>query len=158
MKHKNYFSVQQLRTRNLIKSVESISVIAAAIIINMLAPQLLIRYVYDPSTLIAPPPVFEYLPLVTYSIAVIYFLVAMTGNFLRERKARKLEREMILYSGCCSEANCKCGHENSDDDITDEELKELERIVDEALKPEKKTTKRKPAKKKAVKKRTKKTK
>ena len=138
MKHQTGYAIQQLRTKNLVKGVESLSAFVAAVVANMLIPQLLLKYIYDPTTLVAAPPVFEYLPLVTYTLALLYFVAAMIGTFRRERQAGKMEIEMNLSAGnCCSDSSC-CSDE---DDISEEELKELERIVDEALKPTKKTTK-----------------
>jgi len=158
MNYQNRFAVQQLRTKNLVKGIESLSGFVAAVVANMLIPQLLLKYIYDPTTLVAAPPVFEYLPLVTYGLALLYFVGAMFGNFKREQKARRIESELNLYSDECSGESCSDGSCCDEDEISDEELKELERIVDEALKPTKKKTKskKKTVKKKAVK--TKKTK
>ncbi len=148
MSHQNGFAVQQLRTQNLVKGVESLSGFVAAVIANMLIPQLLIKYVYDPTTLTVAPPIFEFLPLVTYGLALLYFVFAMVGNFMRERNARSMQKEMLL-SSCCTDgscANCK------DEEISETELKELEKIVDKALKPTKKATKKVAAKKSPAKK------
>ena len=142
MRHHTGFAIQQLRTQNLVKGIESLSGFVAAVVANMLIPQLLIKYVYDPTTLVAAPPIFEYLPLVTYGLALLYFVTSMFGNFQRERSARAMEKEMSLTSD----------DSYDEDDISEEELKELEKIVDEALKPKKKATKKVAAKKPAVKK------
>lgn len=151
MKHQSAFEVQQLRTKNLVKSLESLSGFVAAVIANMLIPQLLIKYVYDTTTLTVAPPIFEFLPIFTYGLALVYFLVAMIGNFVRERSARRIEKEISLCS-CCSEGSCS----NDEDDISEEELKELEKIVDKALMPTKKTSSKKVvAKKKNSSKKTK---
>lgn len=137
MNYKTEFSVQQLRTKNLNRVVTTLSVFVAAVIVNMLVPQLLIKYVYDPTKLVAAPPIFELLPLVTYSIALLYFFYAMLVNFVSSRKANSIESELSLYSNNCP----NCNDEN--DEISDSELKELEKIVDEALKPKKSASKRK---------------
>lgn len=144
MNYLTEFQIQQLRTKNLTAAVESIAVILGAVITNTLVPQLLLKYVYDPTVLLEAPPIFEYLPLVTYSLGLLYVLYSLGGNFVRNRKIRTLEQELMLTGGsCCSDGNC-C---HDDEEITEEELKELERIVDEALKPEKKTAKKKTASK-----------
>lgn len=158
MNHLNEFKIQQLRTKNLIAAVESVAMIMGAVIANMLIPQLLIKYVYDPAVLVEAPAIFEYLPLITYSIGFGYFVFAMVSNFMRNRKLRALEQELYLTGGsCCSDGTCCSDTDADEEEISDEELKELERIVDEALKPAKKTatkaTKKAPAKK-AVKKKT----
>jgi len=159
---KNYqteFTIQQLRTKNLVKAVESLSVFVAAVIANMLIPQLLIKYIYDPTKLVVAPPIFEYLPLFTYGLALLYFIFAMVGNFLRERNAKIMEKELSLSFGCTDghyNGSC-CDSDNDKDEISEKELKELEKIVDEALKPTKKTVKKTAKKtvKKTVKKKTK---
>ncbi|MCB9812821.1 MAG: hypothetical protein H6772_00300 [Pseudomonadales bacterium] len=158
MNNKNQFAVQQLRTKNLNKGVETISIFVAAVVANMLVPQLLIRYVYDPTLLTEAPPIFEYLPLVTYSIALAFFLYAMIGNLLREMKAKKMEIELSLYAGDCTCGDCTDGKCSKDDEISDDELKELEKIVDQALKPSKKSSTKKVTKKTTSRKSTKKTK
>ncbi|NCO12379.1 MAG: hypothetical protein COZ34_04355 [Candidatus Pacebacteria bacterium CG_4_10_14_3_um_filter_34_15] len=148
MSHQNGFAVQQLRTQNLVKGVESLSGFVAAVVANMLIPQLLIKYVYDPTTLTVAPPVFEYLPLVTYGLALLYFVFAMVGNFRRERSARTMQKEMSL-SSCCTDGSCA---DCKDEEISEKELKELEKIVDQALKPTKKATKKVAVKKSSAKK------
>ena len=134
--HRTGLAVQQLRIKNLTSVVSTLAVFVAAVVTNMLVPQLLIKYVYDPTTLVTAPPIFEYLPLVTYGVALLYFIRVALDNFVREGRAKKMEREFGL--GSCPEC--------SDDEISDEELKELEKIVDEALKPKRKVAKRKTVK------------
>jgi hypothetical protein len=135
------FKIQQLRTKNLTAAVESISVILGAVIANMLIPQLLIKYVYtDTAALVEAPAIFTMLPLITYSVALAFFVRSMVDNFLRSRKANVLEQELMLTNGCCG-GNCSSDHDSNEEEISDDELKELERIVDEALKPSKKTSK-----------------
>lgn len=135
MNYKTEFEIQQLRTKKLTRVVCTISVFVAAVIANMLVPQLLIKYVYDPTTLVEAPPIFEYFPLASYSLALLYFLYAMAINFSSEQKAKRMERELALYPCDCKEG-CNCSDE---DEISEDELKELEKIVDEALKPKKKS-------------------
>jgi len=147
MKYQTEFNIQQLRTKNLVKSVQALTGFVGAVVANMVIPQLLLKYIYDPTTLMEAPAIFELLPLVTYSLALIYFLYTLVSNFTSEREAKKLEREMNLYSN----------DEVDDGEITQEELKELEAIVEEALKPKKKTKKVAKKSKKTVSKKTKKT-
>jgi len=153
MNYLTEFKIQQLRTKNLTAGVESIAITMGAVVVNMLVPQLLIKYVYtDPSAFgLEAPAIFTVLPLITYSVAMAYFVYAMVGNFVRNNKAKSLEQELMLTDGCCSDGSCCSG--SDEEEISDDELKELERIVDEALKPAKKT---KAAKKTSTKKTAKK--
>jgi hypothetical protein len=140
------FEIQSLRTKNLTTAVESISVILGAVVFNMLAPQLLIKYYYDVTTLIETPPIFEMLPLVTYTIAVAFFFYAMVGNFLRGRRIKSLEQELILMGDdCCGSCDHHSDHSHDDEDISPEELQELEKIVEEAMKTKGKSKAKKSA-------------
>ncbi|GIK83832.1 MAG: hypothetical protein BroJett025_04540 [Patescibacteria group bacterium] len=161
MNYLTEFKIQQLRTKNMTAAVESIAVVIGAVVANMLVPQLLLKYVYtDTSALLEAPAIFTYFPLVTYSLALAYFLYAMVSNFVRCRKADNLEKEFVLTGGCCGDCGDGCcsdgDHTHGDDEeISEAELKELEKIVDEALKPkkaEKAASKKAPAKKKTAKK------
>jgi len=153
MNYLTEFQIQQLRTKNLTAAIESIAVVMGAVITNMLVPQLLIKYVYDPTTLTEAPAIFELLPLITYGIALAYFVYAMVGNFLRNKKANNLEQELLINgnSDCCADGTCSCNGDDQEE-ISDAELKELEKIVDEALKPKAKKTVAKSSKKKSSKK------
>lgn len=151
MNYLTEFKIQQLRTKNLTAAVESIAMVLGAVVINMLVPQLLLKYVYtDQTAFLEAPAIFTYLPLVTYAIAVGYFFYAMVGNFIRSRKAAILEQELSLTGGCCSGGSCNCT--DDDTEISEAELKELEKIVDEALKPGTKKTVQKSTKKKSTRK------
>lgn len=160
MNYLTEFKIQQLRTKNLTAATESIAMVVGAVVANMLVPQLLLKYVYtDTSALLEAPAIFTYFPLVTYTLAVVFFIYAMVGNFLRSRKASVLEQELYLSGDCCSDGccdggDCNCGHDHGDEEISDAELKELEKIVDEALKPKKEMAKKtaKASKKKSAKK------
>lgn len=125
-----------------------------SVIANMIIPQLLLKYVYDANTLTVAPPIFEYLPLITYGISTAYFLYVLVANFLRERKIVLLEKEAALTHGGCGNCNCSADGaccSDTDEAVSQEELMELERIVDEALqtkKPSKQTTKKSKSSKK----------
>jgi hypothetical protein len=156
MNYLSEFKIQQLRTKNLTLAVESISVVLGAVIANMLVPQLLIKYVYtDTSALLEAPAIFSLLPLVTYSIALAFIVFALVTNFMRSRKANVLEQELMLMDDCCGSEG-SCCNDSDEEEISDKELQELERIVDEALKPSKKksTKTASKSKKKSVKKTT----
>lgn len=159
MNYLTEFKIQQLRTKNLTAATESIAMVVGAVVANMLVPQLLLKYVYtDTSALLEAPAIFTYFPLVTYTVALVYFVYVMVGNFLRNRKAALLEQELYLSGDCCSDGcctggDCNCGHDHGNEEISDAELKELEKIVDEALKPKKDSAKKST---KAVKKKAKK--
>jgi hypothetical protein len=152
MNYLTEFNIQQLRTKNLTAAVESVAIVLGAVVANMLVPQLLLKYVYtDTTQLLEAPAIFTYFPLITYSLALGYFIYAMGSNFMRNRQANVLAKELELSGGSY------CGHCMPDDEVTEEEMKELEKIVDKALKPAtKKTTKK--STKKAVKKTVKKSK
>ena len=142
MNHITQNKIENLRSKSLFSSMNAISVFIGAVIANMIAPQLLLKYVYDANTLTEAPPIFEYLPLVTYSLAMVYFVFAVVTNYMRERKISLLEKELSIASmpGCCG-GDCCNGDDsccsNEDAMVSEAELAELEKIVDEALQPKK---------------------
>ncbi|MCA9369493.1 MAG: hypothetical protein H6773_01280 [Pseudomonadales bacterium] len=143
-----------LRMQNLTRAVQSIMLFAAAIFANAFLPQLIITYMYTQEellTLTEQPMILEVLPVVTFAIAAGYFVYTVFANMMNNKNAKVLKQELALGGGCC-DGNCSCGEE----DLSDAELKELEAIVEEALKPAKKSKSasaaKKPAKKKTAKK------
>lgn len=144
-----------LRMQNLIRSVQSIMVFAAAIFANAFLPQLIITYMYTQEellTLTAQPKVLEMLPMVSFAIAAVYFLYVVFANVMNNKKASTLKQEIALGGGCCGGDCCSV---DEGEELTEAELKELEAIVEEALKPKKKTAKKttkKSTKKKSTKK------
>lgn len=136
----------QLRTQSLIKTVEAILVLFAAIFVTAILPSLLIQYVYAGQALFEQPAVLQYIPVVSFVIGIGYFLYAMVGNLLREGKAKRLELEAEAMG------DCDCGHH---DHMHDEDLAELEAMIEaaesEAKAETKKTGARKTAKKAAKK-------
>lgn len=135
------FKIQQLRTKNLVMAVQSIAVAVGAIIIAMILPQLIVRYILAEESLFEYSAQLEYIPVVAYSFATLYFLYAMLTNFLRERKAAQLEK--TLEEECCGCSDQACGCEDGCcDEISEEELAKLEEIVNETVKPSKKSNKK----------------
>ncbi|HYD35491.1 MAG TPA: hypothetical protein VD999_05465 [Vitreimonas sp.] len=107
-----HFKVEQLRQKSLLKTVESVAVFFFSIFVTAFLPNLLIRYVYANQQLFEQPKLLEYIPTVSFVLAVAYFLFAMIGNLLREMKAQKLEKEAESMVGCDCE-DCDCGSHDS---------------------------------------------
>ncbi|NCN50990.1 MAG: hypothetical protein GW762_03770 [Candidatus Pacebacteria bacterium] len=143
----HHSELTDLRMQNLTRSVQSIMVFAAAIFANAFLPQLIITYMYTQEellTLTEQPKILELLPIATFAISAIYFLYVVFTSIMNNRKAAVLKQEMSL-GGCCGNGCC-----DTDEELSDSELKELESIVEEALKP-KKSTKKSSVKKSAKK-------
>lgn len=137
MKHYQKFQIQQLRAKNLAKTLETIAAYLAALFITALLPSLLVRYLYSSDQLMAEQPVLlEYIPVITFVFAVGYMIYAIIGNFRRERLAKRLETELeamvVDGDGCCGGGRRQ--DRASSADISAEEMRELESIVDNALK------------------------
>jgi len=85
------FQAQQLRLKNIWKSVEFLGVVVMIVFVNGLLPQLLIQYVYASQELMETPKALELIPLISFIIGVMMFLYVMIGNLRREAQARSLE-------------------------------------------------------------------
>ncbi len=128
--------IQNLRAKNSQTLLEAITITIVALVINSMLPLILVKYVYAGKQLLQAPPIFDYIAVTSFAVTIIYFLYAFVANFKREKEIAKLMEELELG--------------DVDELLTDEELKELENIVDEAL--NKKATKKKAAKTKTAKK------
>lgn len=135
------FKIQQLRTKNLVMAVQSIAVAVGAIIIAMILPQLIVRYILTEESIFQYSAQLEYIPVVAYSFATLYFLYSMFTNFMRERKAAQLEKTLDEECSGCSDEACGC-EDGCCDEISEEELAKLEEIVNETVKPAKKSNKK----------------
>lgn len=130
------FEAMQLRALNTQKAIESVVVSLVSLFVISFAPQLLVEYFYGQEMLMAgeQPALLKYIPIAGFAIVVLYGLNVLIGNFVRGRRIKTLVDDMKL----AEELETMPG--TSDD----EELKELEQMVDEAL-----AKKSVPAKKKA---------
>lgn len=130
MNHYTQFKIEQLRAKNLARLMESILAFLGALFVTALLPSILVRYVYSPEQLMQQPPaLLEYIPIASFAVAFGYLVFAAVGNMKREKTARELEKQLELTGGHMG-CECDCGDH---DMVSDEELKELEAIVDEAL-------------------------
>ena len=134
------FNIQDLRTTSIQQSIESIFVVMSSLFITALLPSLLVRYVYQNSQLLAQPKSLEYIPVAAFVISTISIIATVVGNAMRYNKIKQSQVSLKMLQSI-----------DADDLGTSEsELKELERIVDSALKtktPSAKKTVRPSAKK-----------
>lgn len=136
LRHKS----QQLRTQSLIKTVEAVLVLFAAIFVTALLPSLLIQYVYSGQALFEQPAALQYIPVISFIVGIGYFIYAMVGNVLREGRARRFDMEAeAMHDECCG--NC----------MHDGDMAELEAMIDEAEASAKAETKTNTARKTAKK-------
>jgi hypothetical protein len=119
------FTIQQLRMENSTKVQESIMVFIAALFVTAILPSLLIQFVYSQEDLFAQPQLVMYIPVASFLVAMAYFLYVVIGNWRRSQKARQLEGQLSASPA---------GQMDSDH-LSDTEMKELEELVDQALKP-----------------------
>lgn len=139
------FQINSLRSVNLQRTLEAIMVFIAALFVSALLPSLLLQYLYANQQLTKAPLILEHMSAVTFAIAIGYLLFVIFGIITRGKKISQLERELAIMV------------DSSTEQLPDEaELKELEALVDEALKnskrktrTSKKTTKRKTTSKKS---------
>lgn len=89
------FMIEQLRQKNLQKSVESVAVFIACFFGLVILPSLLVQYVYAGQQLLEQPMLLEYMPVVIFALGAGYFLFTVFGNMRREMEAKKLEKELF---------------------------------------------------------------
>lgn len=141
---KTHTKIQHILLTNQQKNTESIMVFVAALFTYSLLPQLLFRYLYAEQPLTEVPAVLEYIPVITFAVAMLHFFYVVAGTIARNRKVTQLQK--------AAHDDCGCGGACGDmDDVSmenmldPEELAELEKIVDEVLdapkKKKQKTTK-----------------
>src|SRR5260221_499130 len=94
MSMSNQFEISQLRQQNVVKMIESIAVFVFALFVTAFLPQLLFKYFYANQQLTEQPALFDYIQVGSFLVGVLYFLYAAAGNYKRNMKIRKLEREM----------------------------------------------------------------
>lgn len=116
------FQIQQLRSLNQQKLLEAIVVLFTAIFVTALLPSLLLEYLYTDQVLTEAPPLLRYLPLACFALGILYDVYVFASNMSRSNKIAELERSMMM-----SESPVM------DDVADDEELKELEALVDQAI-------------------------
>jgi len=111
----------ELRVANIYMILVSLLLFMAALFSTAILPQILLRYLYAGQKLTAEPKLLEMIPLVSFGIATLYFLYALVVTTLREMKIKRMKTN-------------DCQHDRETDaDLSDSELAELEAIVDEAI-------------------------
>ncbi len=135
--------ISHLRQRSMVVTLEAVLVLFGALLAIAVLPTLLLRYFYDTTTLMESPAVLEYIPVVAFVLATVYFLRALIGNMRREKEVSQLmielENDDCCGAGCCSDKDGEA------DEDWDEDLKELEDLLAEVEaeeKSEKKSTKK----------------
>lgn len=145
--------IKHLYAQSVLSTLQAILVFIAALFSTALLPSLVLRYLYPEPDFLTPPPVIEYIPVVSFAISASYFLYVIATNMRRGMTIKKLQKDAELEALTCGDcANCGCGDAHTDN-IDMHELQELEAMVDAALEAKptnktKKTTRRKKTTKK----------
>lgn len=141
--------IAQEQREKIVAAVESAAVTLFGVVTGALLPQMVYQYMLTSGELIEPPAILTYIPHIGYGLAVIFFVNALVGNYLRSRriKAYSAELQMMSYMDDCDCEDCQ-------PKVEEEETASLAKALSKADSK----TKKAPAKKKAVtKKSTKKT-
>lgn len=119
------FEVMQLRALSTQRAVESLSVALISLFVISFSPQLLVQYFYGQEALMTgeQPALLTYIPIAGFAIVVLFGLYALIGNIVRGKRIKFLLDDMKLADEL----------QNMPSSSDDAELKELERMVDEAL-------------------------
>lgn len=92
------FVINQLRTKNVWKELELISVLVMIIFVSSLLPTLLLRYVYTDPTMMETPAIFEVIPVFSFVLGAAMFIYVVVSNLMREMRAMKLEKALEMDS------------------------------------------------------------
>lgn len=93
------FQIEQLRTKNLQKTMEALFILVAALFVSALLPSLMVRYVYAGQQLMEEPRALQFIPVAAFIIGVGYSIYVIVTNLMREMKASRLEMEMLRTDG-----------------------------------------------------------
>jgi len=101
------FKISQLRQDKVVYATEAIAVFIFCLFVSLFLPNLLLRYVYTDPNMAQVPKIFEYIPVATFAVGVIYFLYAMISNFIRFGQVKKLEKELDQLVAAHGDHNCE---------------------------------------------------
>lgn len=133
--HHLEFKIDQMRKDKMILILETISIFILALFVTAFLPQLLFQFVFANQQLTAEPPVIQYIPVVSFAAAILYFIYATVMVMMKKMKINQLEKEISMmmidgsYDDCCG-GNCDCGHDHGHDhdhshhDWMDEDMEE----------------------------------
>jgi hypothetical protein len=122
------FQIDQLRKDKMIVVIEAIAIQVFALFVSAYLPQILLRYYYAGQQLFEEPALLTYIPVVSFGIGTAFVVYALVSNFMRWRKIKSLEEEMMFLGDSCCGGDC-----GSETDTNWDELDELDRIVEEAI-------------------------
>lgn len=121
MQSATQFKIQGLRQQSQGAMVEALAIMMFALFLTAFLPQILIRFLYADQQLMSEPMLLQYIPIATFVLGVLGFLMAFFGNWRRRGEIRRLEKELSSMSmmDCCSgcddacacddHGNCECG-------------------------------------------------
>ncbi len=117
--------IKSLKIDSTQKVMEAIMVTFVALFTMAVLPSLLVQYVYADQGLVEPPALLEYIPVACFAVSILYALYVIFTNMKRASKVRQLEQDLYFMAG---------SDDTIDSSMTDDtELKELEKMVDEAM-------------------------
>jgi hypothetical protein len=88
------FMIDQLRKDKMIFSLESIKVSVVMMLSAVFLPELVYRVMYMRPDIQIDPEMLSWIPVITYAIALLYFLFSASGNIARWSKIRQLEQSL----------------------------------------------------------------
>jgi hypothetical protein len=89
------FQIEQLRAKNMYKTMEALFILVAALFVSALLPSLMVRYVYANQQLFEEPLALQIVPLVAFVIGIGEAIFVLVTNFRREMKANRMEAELV---------------------------------------------------------------
>lgn len=118
------FQIKSMRMTSIQRVLEALMIMLLALFSMAVLPSLLVQYLYADQQLMEAPPLLEYIPVVAFGVSVLYTLFVIVTNIGRAQKIRQMEQDLYFTSGT---------DEVGSSDVDDAELKELEKMVDDAM-------------------------
>lgn len=100
------FKINKLLQEKMILIMETIAIFILALFVSVFLPQLLFQFVYATQELTAEPQALRYIPVVSFSVAILYFVYATVLVVMKKVQIMKLEKELSLLM---TKDGCECG-------------------------------------------------
>jgi hypothetical protein len=143
------FKIDQLYKEKTILALESIAVFVGALFITVYLPQLLFQFYYVNQELTAEPEVIKFIPVVSFAVAILFFVYAQVMMIMKKLKIGQLSKEHSL--AMLQDDGCNCdhdhGHEHHSDWMNESMDEEVKTVA--VSKPKKKAAAKKKTAKKA---------
>lgn len=141
------FEIKQMEAARQTAVIEVIALAVIALFVTILLPSLLLRYLYDPTTLTAEPKLLEMIPVISFALVAGYSVYVFIANIMRSRRIKTLSTDYVSLCEMEADGCGGCSHDWQDfsdlDEMVEEVIKESEKSPRKKASSKKRTTKSK---------------